>query len=146
MERRVWGFALCAFVGLLLTGIGLYNLRRQRRFLRRSVGAVGTVTSMVSSLPVQPLSRFGPTYVPVVRFVTTQGRAIIFMSRFSSGRRAYTVGQQVPIRYDPATPYAAQIDRFIVRWFVTLIVCGMGALWIAISLFVLLAPARSLAP
>lgn len=55
------------------------------------------------------------TYSPVVEF-TANGQTYTFESSNASSPPAYQVGETVNVRYDPADPNTAQIDKLTERW------------------------------
>ena len=55
------------------------------------------------------------TYSPVVEF-TANGQTYTFESDNASSPPAYQIGETVNVRYDPADPNTAQIDKLTERW------------------------------
>jgi len=55
------------------------------------------------------------TYSPIVEF-TVNGQTYTFESGNASSPPAYQVGETVNVRYDPADPNTAQIDKLTERW------------------------------
>lgn len=60
------------------------------------------------------------TYSPVVEF-TANGQTYTFESDNASSPPAYQVGETVNVRYDPADPNTAQIDKLTERWLMPII-------------------------
>lgn len=111
--------------GLLAAGIAVYF--RQRAAIARSRTAEGTVVDMLSV-------RRGNTYLvkrtptgitlepkrihrPVVRFSPPEGGAYEIRASVASSPVPFRIGDAVTVRYDPADPAAAQIDRPLYLWF-----------------------------
>ncbi|MFC3692804.1 DUF3592 domain-containing protein [Chenggangzhangella methanolivorans] len=78
-------------------------------------------------------------YRAVVRFETADGRQVDIRSRVRSSPPAFDVGESVVVRYDPAVPDSARIDSFMERWFGPLIFGGLGGVFLAIGLGLLIA-------
>jgi hypothetical protein len=102
------------FANLLFTGFCLWgayaasvswNLETNGRITR------GTVIRMEESRSEGSCC----VYSPVVSFEVAD-REYIFDSTNASDPPAYRVGQEVPVRYDPSNPAAAQIDNAVERW------------------------------
>lgn len=55
------------------------------------------------------------TYSPIVEF-TVNGQTYSFDSGNSSSPPEYEIGESVNVRYDPADPHTAQIDKYSERW------------------------------
>lgn len=67
-------------------------------------------------------------YSPIVEF-TANGQTYTFESGNASSPPAYQVGETVNVRYDPADPNIAQIDKYSERWLMPIIlipsmICG----------------------
>ena len=60
-------------------------------------------------------------YSPVIEF-TARGQTYSFESDNASDPPAYSVGEEVPILYDPASPETAQINSFFERWVFPIII------------------------
>lgn len=48
---------------------------------------------------------------PVVRFVTADGLTVTFESLYHPGYSGYSMGQRVPVVYDPRAPRVAEINE-----------------------------------
>ncbi len=57
----------------------------------------------------------GVVRLPIVTFVTEDGRSIVFTSKIGSGE---DIGESVNVRYDPDGPTNAKIDSFHNLWFI----------------------------
>lgn len=67
------------------------------------------------------------SYAPIVRFDTSDGRAIEFHGRGGSGTD-YTAGDRVTVIYDPANPIRAHIVSFIDLWLPSAVCFGVAVL------------------
>lgn len=75
------------------------------------------------------------SYAPIVRFRTTGGREIEFFGRGGTGR-SFTVGERVPVLYDPANPIRAHIVSFVDIWLPAVVAWAVmvlfgGAVWLS---------------
>lgn len=64
--------------------------------------------------------------VPVVRFRTGEGQVFQVSGAISASPTPYEVGERIGIHYDAANPQEARIDSFIERWFLPLLLGGLG--------------------
>ncbi|GEM_PF-443592 len=60
-------------------------------------------------------------YTPVVEF-DVNGQTYSFESENASNQADYEIGSQVKVRYDPADPNTAQINKFSERWLFPIII------------------------
>ena len=60
-------------------------------------------------------------YSPVIEFIAG-GQTYSFESGNASDPPAYSVGEEVPVLYDPASPETAQINSFFERWVFPMII------------------------
>lgn len=74
----------------------------------------------------------GKGYAPIVEFVPPDGVPIRFTGSLSSDPPAFHVGERVEVRYDPAAPKIAAINKFWHMWFTPVLV-GALALPFALS-------------
>ena len=61
-----------------------------------------------------------PALFPVVRFTTDQGEVIVVKSPTGTNPPAYQVGEQVRLRYNPASPQTVELPDFSSQWLGTL--------------------------
>lgn len=89
-------------IGLIFVGVGIGMLRTQRRNRSRWVPTTGTVTrwdhTPISSMDIDTVS------LPVVDFVTHDGRPIQASPSSAVDVGIYRTGHTVDIWYDPANP------------------------------------------
>jgi hypothetical protein len=103
---------------LLFTAIGagaLYAAWRvhESQEAQRGASAKGTVVEVREKVD----ARQRTTYVPVVRFRTGEGRDVQIVGSVGSGRKSWSVGEEIGVRYDHARPEDAVVDSFAERWF-----------------------------
>lgn len=131
--RRFVAFAL-AF-GVLFTLIALVLLAAQRTFMAKAIPATAEVTGFYESRSDEG----GVSYYPEFRFVTGDGRTWQARAAIGANPPAYRIGEQIPIRYDPAEPMSASIDTPGARYLLTWIFFGIGILWLLIGVAPVLA-------
>jgi hypothetical protein len=134
---------LILFSGVLLLGLALLLYLRRRAFLSRSVLTQGEVTEVLrqraSGKYIRTKTEEGyqllPKYLyrPVVRFTTRAGETVEFLANVATRPSDFQVGQQVALRYDPANPQQAVINRFIYVWFGVLMCAGFGVFFVAMG-------------
>ena len=97
----------------------------QRRKRAASVSASGVVVELRKRV-------FGPgsagVYAPVVKFSTGSGAVLRFESTAGTMPASHSVGQSVPVFYDPSAPEAAQIDSGLSNWLGSGCLLAFGAL------------------
>lgn len=127
---------------LVLVAIGLFaggwRLTEQDRFfLLRSARATGQVVAHEAF--EREARKVQERYRLVVSFATPDGQRVRFRSVSNYGRPPYAVGEAVPVRYDPARPTRARVDRRIEFLAPVLIWLGavvlLGGLGVAIAVY-----------
>lgn len=114
---------VCVVLGVLaLAGAG-FAYRAQRHFLRTALRATGTV----QSFRTERMDR-STMYFPVIQFTTATGATVTAESHTSRG--GITLGQKLPVLYDPSDPQNVEINAFWSRWLMVMI-----ALFFALVLF-----------
>jgi hypothetical protein len=116
-------------VGALLLGLGLFFFVRTRSFLSRAVSVTGAVIGFRESRG----SEGGTVYQPVVTYRTTEGQTHEFTDSVASDPPGFTVGEAVPVAYDPTDPEQAKIARPFRLWFVSGLLSSMGALFLVLG-------------
>lgn len=66
-------------------------------------------------------------YVPEVEFMARDGRPYCFVSSVGSAPPRWSVGDVVPVLYDPTHPGDAVINTFYYRWLLPVGLCVFGA-------------------
>src|SRR3972149_6835121 len=87
--------------GFLLTGFILWY--RTKRFLDKAHKSSGVVIK-VKKIPFENRD----TFSPVVRFTTSDGRALSFTDPNSSYPSEFKVGERADVLYDPQNPHRAR--------------------------------------
>jgi hypothetical protein len=127
----------------VLLGIGAVSLiasvwtwRSEKNFAERAIHTTGQVTGFV-----ERMSKQRTFFYTKFSFKTTDGRVIEITSRVSDGDKPQeSIGDAVPVLYDPEDPQRAHIDDFsqgkLLTWALAIfggLHLGLG-LWKAISL------------
>jgi hypothetical protein len=70
---------------------------------------------------------------PVVRFPISASQTVTVVGSVSSRPPAYDIGEKLRVFYDPRRPQHALIDSFLERWFVPVLIGGLGGLFATIG-------------
>jgi len=119
-------------VGILLLVLASLLWNRTRGFVARAASTRGTVTELIE---VRDNDGGSSTFKPVVRFASPTGEEITFTSSYSSRPPAYDVGETVDVLFVPGD---ARIKGFGSLWLGPLILGGLGTVFGAIGLSILL--------
>jgi hypothetical protein len=112
-----WRLILSIFflIGLGLL-VGSYSaVQHTRHFLQTALPASGVVVENLYGKCHGTKNRNYNCYTPRIRFRTTDGYEIDFVSG-ESNPPIYAVNETVAVLYDPHDPYHAQIDSFGSLW------------------------------
>ena len=123
-----------SLVGFLLMVIGVFILVRTRMFISTSQEVKGTVTHLIASSG----SEGGTVYAPVFKFTTIQGQVIEVEEKVASNPPQFSQGQVVDILYDPENPSRARVKKWFNLYFVPLLLGGMGIIFGAIGVGLLI--------
>ena len=77
---------------------------------------------------------------PTVSFMTLDGTLGEYHSSTCSTPPSFDIGERVALYYDPQSPERAHIDNFGQNWLGSLIVGGIGSVFLAIGLLFVLPP------
>jgi hypothetical protein len=121
-------FGICFVVGLGLLAGGFYSVQHTRQFLRTAVEAPGVVTeNLRQDSSSSDRSGGSWSYYPRIRFRTSDGQEIVFISNTGTSSPVYRVNEPVTVLYDPRQPHHAFIKSFAQVWMLSMILCGVGA-------------------
>lgn len=119
--------------GLVVAGFlvaGLVFWFRTRRFIDRSHKAIGVVIK-VKKIPFENKD----TFSPVVRFTTSDGRALSFTDPVSKFPAEFELGEKTQVLYDPRNPHKARAVKRISDLFILAKLFGVaGAALLAVGL------------
>ena len=106
-------------------------------------GKVIAFTKSLSENRTSPGSRprsTTPTYAPVVRFITEDGRSIEFTSKAGTNPPRYSEGETVEVLYSSSSPEKARINDFSSLWMGPFIVGGPGIVLLLLGAGIIIIP------
>ncbi|CAG0930339.1 Inner membrane protein YmfA [Thermoflexales bacterium] len=136
-------FIVFIVIGLGLTLIGLWLMRRALTFKRKAQAAQGRYVD--ATWRTSRVNRY--TAYPVIEFQTADGRTIQFEGRVGVPWARGKVGRSVKVLYDPTDPEEAVVDSVVELWFPALIFLLVGLGWlVTIAVLLLLTQAGLVTP
>jgi Protein of unknown function (DUF3592) len=125
--------------GVMLIGAA-FAAANTRSFLAHAIRTEGKVvalqprhsTNTSSNSSTTSSSSASLTFAPLVRF-THAGQVIDFTASAARNPPAYHVGEVVPVLYEETAPFKARIDSFFSLWGSSIIVGGLGTVFLAIG-------------
>lgn len=133
MKRRILPL-IFMFAGACTVCVGIYIYSNTLAFLGRSKAATGTVVEIVVSTTDRPGKKARTTQRPLIEFRTENGEPTRFKSELGTKNSSYSVGDTVPVLYDPADPTEARIDSFLTKYGLETLLSGLGTIFLAIGL------------
>ena len=128
-------FGICFVVGLGLLAGGFYSVQHTRQFLRTAVEAPGVVTeNLRQESSSSDRSGLSWSFYPRIRFRTSDGQEIVFISNTGTSSPVYRVNEPVTVLYDPRQPHHAFIKSLAQVWMLSIILCGLGALFSSLGI------------
>ena len=122
--RLFFGIFTAVGLGLLIGGV--FALQHTRHFLATAIAVPGVVTENVWQEQRSSNNSVRGDFYPRIRFRTTDGQQISFITNSGSNPPSYHVNERVTILYDPQQPYHAYIQSFVDLWLLPTILCGLG--------------------
>ncbi|HEX6614415.1 MAG TPA: DUF3592 domain-containing protein [Rhodanobacteraceae bacterium] len=132
-------------VGVAMLAGAVYMYNDARGFLADAVHAQGTVVDLqrTESLSHDDNHTYtSVSYYPMVQFTDASGKRIEFTSGSGSNPPAYSRGDQVDVLYHADAPEKARINSFMSLWFGPLLVGGLGVVFTAIGIAMVVVPIR----
>jgi hypothetical protein len=123
-----FGSAFAAF-GLLFAGIGARSFFDDMNFQKTAINTSGTVIGLDRRSPDD-----GYVYAPVVEWRDPSGTRHQFVGGVASSPPSYDIGETVGVAYQPGRPGQARVDSFTERGIMPLAFGGMGSIFAAIGL------------
>ncbi|MBR1132550.1 DUF3592 domain-containing protein [Bradyrhizobium iriomotense] len=118
-------FVSVVLVGLVLLGLGIFELGATIAFLAR---AEQTEARFAGAVARSGGNHGGTFLYPTFQFTTRDGRAMTFTSSSGSTSQPYADGERVRIAYDPGRPEDARPLSFLTLWIAPILLCGAGLL------------------
>ncbi|MGA8102632.1 MAG: DUF3592 domain-containing protein [Candidatus Acidiferrales bacterium] len=126
--RLFFGVFAVVGVGLLIGGV--VAIQHTRHFLATAISVPGVVTENVwHESRSQSSNSTHWAFYPRIRFRTTDGQEISFITNTGSSPPAYRVNEPVTILYEPQQPYHAYIRSFSELWLLPTILFPMGVIF-----------------
>jgi hypothetical protein len=119
-------FGIFTVIGLGLLIGGVFAFQHTRRFLATAISVPGVVTENVWQERRSSNNSIHGDFYPRIRFRTTDGQEISFITNSGSNPPSYHVNERITILYDPQQPYDARIQSFVELWLLPTILCGLG--------------------
>jgi hypothetical protein len=125
-------FSIFFVIGLGLLVGSYFTVRHTRLFLQTAVSVPGVVVENIYRASSSSRNQ-GPSwsYYPHIRFQTTDGREIDFVSSTGSSPPSYSVSEPVTVLYDPQQPYKASLNSFGSLWGATIVLVILGVAFTA---------------
>ncbi|MHC2578951.1 hypothetical protein ACVI1J_009240 [Bradyrhizobium diazoefficiens] len=118
-------FTSVLLAGLLLLGLGLFELGSTVAFLAR---AEQTEARFMGAVARTGGNHGGTFLYPSFQFTTIDGRSVTFTSSSGSTAQPYSDREQVKMAYDPRRPEDARLLSFLTLWIAPVLLCGAGLL------------------
>jgi hypothetical protein len=120
----VIGYGICFVVGLAMLIPSYIVIRRRLQFLQTATAAASGV--VVENIWTTGATRQDGCYCPRIRFQTTDGHEIDFVSDSGNNPASYSVGESVSLLYDPQHPEKASINSFTSLWLLPILLGILG--------------------
>lgn len=111
--------------GLLSLVGGMFFAYRQYTFSQTAKTTTGTVVDVKKSVTNRVGKPDKISYTPYVTFEDATGTLVEFKAA-SSNPPGYSMGQIVPVLFDPNAPEKAYINNFSQRWLPAVLMAGFG--------------------
>ncbi len=126
-----WLYRGAGLIGVLFSGIGVATWHSTQQFLGRSRSVVGEVIELRQGRDSGSPSRS----VAVVQF-HWEGEARTLVTQTETQPPAYSVGQQVDVRVDPARPEDVRLDSWLELYFLSAVFGFLGGVFLLISFLI----------
>jgi len=136
VERLVGLIFTC--IGLILFTVGLVVYINTLNSLQGTIASHGRIVSCRMQRSVSSDKSVSYLCQPTVRFRTTAGQQVDFVSSVSSS--TFHGDEDVSVQYHPSHPRDALISSFMDLWFVPLLLGGMGLIFTVVGLLLLVGP------
>src|SRR5262249_11257627 len=105
--------AFISIIGVAICAFSLLSTISEIIFLSTAIATQGRVISFVR---IETKNPDHPAYHPLIEFTAKSGETIRFQSQFSLDGRPQSIGNIVPVLYDPYHPEHAQVDPGVDLW------------------------------
>jgi len=115
-------------VGCILLAIGAWLGVSNYKFAQRAIPVTGIVLRYSNYESKSDDGRYTTMYTPTYQY-QFEGKTYTYTSSTSSSSKEYDVNETVNVLVDPQEPGEVLIDSFWERWFVVILLGGMGTLF-----------------
>ncbi len=117
-----------AFIGLIFLGVAIGMFSNNQQLVKNGT----VITATVVDDPYQPTFEY-----------IFEGDTLYHYSSTSSDPPSYHLGEKVEMYVNPTDPYDILVDTFMGRWFLIVLLGGMGSVFFGIGMVAFLAFRKS---
>ncbi len=128
-----WLWIVPAIGVLMIVGAIAIGVARMR-FEAEALRADGEIIGLRESTSRDSDGNISTTYCPQFRFTDVRGRVFDVEASGCSKPAGYAIGERVPVLYRAAAPQRASLDGFTERWLASVVVGGIGLVFLIIGL------------
>ena len=134
---------IIALIFLLVGGISLFFAYKKyqdtKKFIQKAISAEGVVIKVDERMETSTDSDGYTTnvkmYTPVIKFLTQDGKEIVFTSQVSTNNKnAWKVDQKLVVLYDPEDPQKARINKRTNLYFLPIILTIIGLVFMLLGM------------
>jgi len=115
-------------ISAVLLGKGWAHWKVSSELVSRTELTEGSIVRMAPYMGGKLGKGSALVYFPVVKFISADGREVVFENQESRRADHYKPGDRVPVRYEPGDPQKAVIATFASLWSIALIYAVSGIL------------------
>jgi Protein of unknown function (DUF3592) len=123
-------------IGVILLLLGVYFGYRTNTFLETAVAVPGLVKEYRERQVKNTEDNTVNTYVSPVLEYHYNNKDYLFLSPYLTTMPEYAIGDQLPLLIDPNEPGKPDIDSFMNRWFVSILLCSIGLVFSGIGMII----------
>ncbi len=134
---------IIALIFLFVGGISLFFAYKKyqdtKKFIQKAISAEGVVIKVDERMETSTDSDGYTTnvkmYTPVIKFLTQDGKEIVFTSQVSTNNKnAWKVDQKLVVLYDPEDPQKARINKRTNLYFLPIILTIIGLVFMLLGM------------
>ncbi len=111
-------------IGLTMIGIAAYLVYSHQQFEKRALVVTGTVVAYHSHISYDDNSST-TMYAPEFEYLV-KGKTYNYVTSSSSSFKSYALGDEVEVMVDPDNPEEVLVNTFMEKWFLPVLLGGMG--------------------
>ena len=112
---------------------GVRSFLGTNSFLKIAKPSMGEVIGFDSRI-INTKGNSRTSYFPKIKFVDAKGTEVEFVSSSGSSSPDVSIGDKVPILYNPEHPNEARRNNFLDLWFLTTILSAMGLVFLLVGI------------